>query len=253
MRTAPIPDTLIPVRWRVHTSMPLDHLDLRIRRGSGPEFLHFIYRPTTAGLIATATVFDPASSPTGVGPAGFRIEAIAVDVLGRFSPVASTYVRTTVPSGEDRKFFIDEAGVISFSSPESALGSVAGSTVVCTGYARSDGGRDVLFLPSTLAGLSGGASVTFRNDDTAPHHLRCVYTPLHTDDPFSTPAGSAIGGVLPLDFGTVAAGGTSTISLPAVIPAGYRWTLLDVLLPRPPPILLTSEPALGLGAPPIGG
>src|SRR5439155_22931247 len=137
------------------------------------------------------TVFVPESDP-GAPPASgsrlvYQIDAVAVDRNGRFSPVASTDLTLIPASPGDRAFFVDEAGVISFGSPDVDLGPVLGDTITGNGYTTSGGGHALGITPWSLMGLTGGTTVTFVNRDTASHHLRSVYTPLDRADPFLTP------------------------------------------------------------------
>lgn len=264
---AALPDVPVPIHWTIHASTPIDHLDLRIHRTAGPDFHHFVYRPDALDRIATTTTFLPSTDPDPSVPPGFtgtlayEIVLVAVDRLGRSSGTATTQVsvrRDTEPGTGDRKFFIDESGVIHFTPIEMELDTVSGTTITTAPFRRMDGVLAVGFTPQTLAGQTGGASVTFLNLDTAPHHLRSVYTSPYREDPFLRPAEHAIGGLLPLDFGVVAPGASATITLPASIPANYRWTLMDALdttplEQRPPKVILTTEPPRSATSSPIGG
>jgi len=215
-----------PSNGRAH-ERAVDHLDLRIRPGPARRFLHVPLPADDGGLTATATSSILTLLPRGRPRVSDRSDRRRRP--RRFSPVASTVVRSTrEPSPETgssrrrvRRDRVRVARVRPGSSP---------APRGLTSYARSDGGREALYCRQP----SGALGRRLRHVPKLRHraaHLRSSITPLNMDDPFPT-RGEPIGAFLS-DFAPRGGRILRPISLRAVIPAATM-SLLDALDPARP-------------------
>jgi hypothetical protein len=252
------------IAWTVAMSVPLDHVDLRIFRTSdlvgvgsnkAVPFRHFLEVPDASGGFPMATWFDPRedSELTAAGPnkATYRtyvIKAVAVDEKGKHSGVAC--LQLDVRYGTDPAHDCDESGGYFCPAPlEMEPSSIIGctpeqsdelvdsiddyldpDTIEIREVTGSGGEIWTYYRPNEVVMHALADSITLINDTSQQHHFKSVHTaPYAVDLVNPVITNRPIGGVTPLDFGVVPAGGSKTLPLPAGSSQHYQWTLYDVL------------------------
>lgn len=252
------------ITWRVTTSQPLDHVDLRIFRtadlvGSGTTtavpFRHFIEKANQSGQFPFATWFNPLEDPqlTAQGPdtptyKTYVVKAVAVDTKGKHSSVACLQLNFRygqIPDSEcdpggpymcpadlDLEPIPTMACISDhYSDPMDPLFDwLEPNTVEVKEVSHRNGHTGIYFKPSELTVNSLTDSVTLVNNTSSAIHYKAIYTSpymLDLSNPFLTD--NPIGGVAPLDFGSVDPGQTSTIPLPAGTSQHFQWILYDKL------------------------
>jgi hypothetical protein len=243
------------VSWEIHTYAPVDHIDMRITRAEaevGQPTAHFIYWPIE-DEIPTWTILDPAEDPEApMDPddeqfVSYEIKAVVVDQRGRASSRACAQVNIRFgPPREDP--IVDPSKVQpipmvddpippkaclpeSHSPPGDGRWDLPPNSIEATYYFCDNEMTVTYYRPYKLFVFDTEGILTFINNDVVPHHLCSVYTPPYVEFP-DLPS-LAIGGIEPLNFGTVQPGGLSTISIPDGAINRTTWILYDLISPNP--------------------
>jgi hypothetical protein len=241
------------VSWEIHTYAPVDHIDLRITRfGASQPMAHFIYWPIE-GQIPSWTILDPAEDPEAPMDTeeeqfvSYEIKAVVVDQHGRGSSVACAQVNIRFgPPREDP--IVDPSKVQPISmdidpKPPSACSredsfppgfgrwELDPNTIEATYYYSDNEMTVTYYRPYELLVLETVGDLTFINNDVVSHHLRSVYTPPYVE--FPDLSSLAIGGVEPLNFGTVQQGESRTVPIPDDAINRTTWVLYDVVSVNP--------------------
>ncbi|MGH8103620.1 MAG: hypothetical protein ACREJQ_03760 [bacterium] len=236
------------VVWQVRTSAPIDHIDLRFYRNyyTTEQVAHLIEWPRTSdGAFPMSTTFNPltqdAGHPSGSGsPAyvSYSVEAVAVDVKGRVSGIACAQYDVVFgdPHGAGSELsIVSEPAPGTACSPHSDMDAIDGfddlppRTVEIAYYTYGAGSTATTFEPYELIVHGTTGSITMRNHDVYPHHMKAVYTRPYAEDPW----GIALGGVPLLDFGHLDPGQSRSIPIPAGVSDLYTWNLYDLEDPTP--------------------
>lgn len=226
----------VHVAWGVdYAKIRVDHIDLRVENTTTKKTVfHKVYRadPTTFE-IAVRTAIPLKKEWFGAGTNDLEVRIVAVDRLGYSSGIvcgslavendnASPWGVVPAASATAGKCFTRV--VTTDSTPLGLEGAIGGYDIVLSKVSGSP------YRPGLIQSWVG-TDVRIYNDTPTKRRVRSLFTPEYTEflpiDRVMGKGAAIPAGVAPIDSADIAPGAIGAMNTPAVLPKGFRFTLVD--------------------------